>query len=419
MEIITSRDVYVLLSFIPNTIGKAYVTHIFSSGMSKKEALSLDVKSLISACDSAFRETEKRTLENLLIKDPAFITPMWQMDTKHGKKITFSSSESLFYMFIYLKERLLKKSSIELDEKLFVTGDSVLSSPELDKIFKYSEKCCLNHKEFTYSVLFGSFTADSYCSKFHFTTKDLTNNFEKICDIYLPLFTDDEKEIREYAKKGKHNIKRRKLQQLFCQGLSEEDEYYKKFAKDIFSLKEYYSKLLPYLTAKNYEIYPELVKSAEDKYLFDKINKESLEKTCKKYSDKELDQELVSYLKYSCDSEPSDELINIFKKLAIQENNHKLFKDTKEHLDNLMEDAKIVKYVSDLEFETRYINENLFAKEILVGELDKLGLFKEFNIDEEKFLSNLEDYLSFNKKYNIKRNLSKNGLAEVLTKSKK
>lgn len=418
MESIASRDVYVLLSFIPNIIGKAYVTHIFSSGMSKQEALSLDINSLIHACDSAFRETEERTLENLLVKDPVFITPMWQIDTTHGKKITFSSSESLFYMFIYLKERLLKEKRIDLDEKLFVTGNGVLSSPELVKIFKHSEKCCFNDKDFTYRVLFNQSSPGNYYSRSHFTTKDLTKNFETICDKYLPLFTDDEEEIREYAQKGTHNLKRRKLQQLFCKGLPEDDRYFKEFTNDIRSLEKYYSMLLPYLTAKNYEQIIQIFNSAEDKYLWDKLHEKALKDFKKQFSDEELTQELEGYLKYSHDNELNNELISIFKGLAIDENDYGLFKDTKEHLDKLMGDAIIIEYVINLDFETRYINKKLFAKERLLKELDALEVFKKFKINKENFLLSLEDYMDFLEKHGKKRNLSKEALANVLIDSR-
>ena len=64
------------------------------------------------------------------------------------------------------------------------------------KIFKHSEKCCFNDKDFTYRVLFNQSSPGNYYSRSHFTTKDLTKNFETICDKYLPLFTDDEEEIR-------------------------------------------------------------------------------------------------------------------------------------------------------------------------------------------------------------------------------
>lgn len=417
MNIITSRNMYVFLSFLPNSVGKAYVTHIFSSGMSKQEALSLDINSLIHACDAAFRKTEERTLENLLVKDPVFITPMWQIDTTHGKKITFSSSESLFYMFIYLKERLLKEKRIDLDEKLFVTGNGVLSSPELVKIFKHSEKCCFNDKDFTYRVLFSKSAPNNYYSRSHFTTKDLTKNFETICDKYLPLFTDNEEEIREYANKGTHNIKRRKLQKLFCKGLPEEDEYYKEFVKDVSCLEKYYSMLLPYLTAKNYEQIIQIFKSAEDKYLWDKMHEKALKDYKNQFSDEELTQELDGYLKYGYDNELNNELISIFKDLAIEENNYGHFKNTKEHLDKLMGDAIIMEFVLNLDFKTRYINKKL-SKQMLIEELDELGVFKKFNINTENFLLSLEDYMDFLEKHGKKRNLSKEALAQVLISSR-
>ena len=194
---ITNRDVNNLLSFIPNVIGKAYVTHIFSSGMKKDQALSITISDLIEACDSAFGFTEKRTLENLLVKNPENIVPMWKIKKKNKVKITFSSSESLFYIFIYLTERLVKNKSISLDEKLFVTGKKVLSSKELNDIFKYSEKRYMNYIGF--SLKYHNLDTFDY-HQYHYSSTGLLNNFKYVSEKVLSNSIDDKKERNKLKK---------------------------------------------------------------------------------------------------------------------------------------------------------------------------------------------------------------------------
>lgn len=72
---ITLRDLYTVISYVPNIVGKAYITHLMSSGMTKSQALNLDADSLVKACDHAFFDNEVKSIENLLSKRPDKVVP--------------------------------------------------------------------------------------------------------------------------------------------------------------------------------------------------------------------------------------------------------------------------------------------------------------------------------------------------------
>ena len=405
---ITNRDVNNLLSFIPNVIGKAYVTHIYSSGMTKDQALNITISDLIEACDSAFGFTEKRTLENLLAKKPETITPMWVIKKKNNDiKIIFSSSESLFYIFIYLTERLVKNKSISLDEKLFVTGNNVLSSKELHDIFKYSEKRYVNY--IGYSLTYHNLDNFDY-HQFHYSSIGLRGNFKYVCGKALSNSIDDEKE-------------RTKIERLFTEGLSEEDEYFKLFSNDISKLKEAYLNIVPLVTAKNYEYkYPSYFK-AED-YLFDKPVHTI---TKKKYPEERFNQILEDYLLYrwGCDINDDDLFVKIFVELARKENDNLSFDHSIEYLDKIMKRTVIKDYMLNLDVDFNNYNIDYVIGFLLsTGEpdyvadyLDALGIFDKFNIKEENFIYCIHDYLNVLDMNKIKRKLSKSDLADLLIES--
>ena len=396
---ITNRDVNNLLSFIPNVIGKAYVTHIFSSGMKKDQALSITISDLIEACDSAFGFTEKRTLENLLVKNPENIVPMWRIKKKNKVKITFSSSESLFYIFIYLTERLVKNKSISLDEKLFVTGKKVLSSKELNDIFKYSEKRYMNYIGF--SLKYHNLDTFDY-HQYHYSSTGLLNNFKYVSEKVLSNSIDDKKE-------------RNKLKKLFTDGLSENDKYFELFSNNTSKLKEIYLTIVPYLTAKNYDCdYPDYFPEMKTFIDFMQSNE-------KVYPEEIVTQILKDYMRFALDVKNLDdysdgeELFEIFKDLVLFDNKHGFFKESKEYLTFLWQNTLITYDIRGCDFE---FNDDTSIEDV-VNYVEELGIFDKFKvIKKEYFLLSIEDYFSALDMNKIKRNLSKDDLAGLLCESR-
>ena len=124
--ILELREIYTCLTLSKNIAAKPTITFILSSGMNRNEALALTIGDLLSAC-------HEDIIDSLLKRNPNNIIPIWIHETEKTFKLNFSSPESLFYIFLHLKERLSKGNLVESD-KLFDIPQSTL-----DDNFRISE----------------------------------------------------------------------------------------------------------------------------------------------------------------------------------------------------------------------------------------------------------------------------------------
>lgn len=411
---ISLRDLYTVISYVPKIVGKAYITHLMSSGMTKAEALNLDVDSLVKACDHAFFDNEERSIEHLLNKNPDNIVPMWVIKTNHGKKITFSSSESLFYLFLHLKERYIENGLIKGDEKLFVTGNSVLSDKELADIFKHSDKRHITKYGFTSDAeniknksalnecnVVKTDKSNGYRLDFHFSSKELRNFFKSCCNLYLPIFEDDKK--------------RKQLYNLFVDGISTTDEYYNELTNTM-QLQKYYEYIHGNVTAKNYNLVTG-VPSSNPKInnVLGNISSESL--IDKKYDEDEIMKILYHYISYTNFDKNIDELVE----LAIGENNSYNFSESKQYLDFLVECLDIKEIMSNYDFDSVYLRDALNRSliEKIVDDLENDDIFDKLDISKDIFKANLFDYYKFKVKQFNNKTITKEEIVDLLIETKR
>ena len=371
-------DINMLIHLIPNLRGKAYVTFILSSGLTRSQALNLKVADMIPACFSQFFTTdEEDNLTSLLSSNPCKIIPMWRIKTSNGKKITFSSRESTYYLFLYLKERQLN-NPISLDEPLFASKGRKLSQQQLNVIFNYFEKV----------KLFNCKSDD-----FSFSDATLRDYFILACERCLPSFIDNKKDLEKIVLSNKNNTKREKLCKLFTDGLSEDTKIYKEFTSNIDQLRKYYLYIEPFLSARNHYLENRIMPMKNIEYrLYDQYAFKE------KYTQKELDEIIDNYLsKFSAypDFDEDDQKIIKYLKAHVKEDNDTCIPTfTESYLDNLLIDSILE---SDIDCDNFFTKVNISKKsprytinQILIH-LDNLKIFKKYQIDKELF----EQYLVF------------------------
>lgn len=440
------KDIYLLLSLIPNDIGKAYVTFLLSSGLKKNEALNLTIKDLIDACNNEFRISEDRNLENLLKKDPTAITPIWKINTNKGTKITFSSSESLFYLFIYLNERLYENNEISLDEKLFVTGNHVLSDVEISRIFDKTKAAFHNTEKYFRVKNSDALQIENSYEDYKYSSKDLRQFFIRCCTTYFPEFTNERHKLLEHIRNDTHPIQKRKLIELFCEGLSERDDYFKKFTEDIQGLYDFYSLLQEHLTARKYDKYhptvyypyPEYDKYLHDNYGdsyivihgFDPEYNEFFFRTREdfgedsEYSMEDMVNIIDQYMKdnFKVSIYEEDETLKNFLKILFSEARtdikDKYFSNDERYLDELMQRSELkFDLIHNINFKKVYVYTDMSSiktKNDLVAELKKHEIFESYGISEGFFIETLDKYLEGQRKKHKTRFITANILGDIL-----
>ena len=378
------KDINAFLSFLSNSWEKAYVTLILSSGMTRGQALNLQVKDLVEACmeELVFLIREDTDiLTTLLSLNPKNIIPRWNITAGRNKKITFSSAESTFYLFLYLKERQLEKP-ISLDEPLFVTNNSAIASKQINDIF-------LNFNNIR--------SINSDYENFSFSSTTLRDYFKLTCDKLLPSFIDNKKDLEHYAQRNKHNAKRNKLYKLFVDGLPEEDKYFIEFASDKRQLKKYYQGIEKYLTVKNYnEKDIDIPKESIELRLFDsyafkeKLKPRELNKLIEDFLDK-----FDYYLKYIDDGE--DQILHCFKSNLQRENNDLNVDIMYDYTLHQIFLGCMLKYdiQSDDYFKRIYVRKNswIMTEKTVVSHLENQGIFKKYYMNKELFEQVLANYL--------------------------
>lgn len=258
-QTISSEKLYAFLISTPSIVNKAIVTLMYSSALSGAAIRNLKVKHLIDACDEYFRIKEERTVENLLRKDIEIMVPCWQYESSSGVKITFSSPESLFYIFLHLQERF-NSGGVDVDDYLFVNSKgNQISKNNITNLFNKSSEL---------DVMF----PQKYGFSYKFSSKDLKSNFIFFFKMKLP--------DKMYAKKS--------FIDLLSGTVKKNNYWYKESLRNIEPLRMYYRTVLPYLTAKNYE---------HQYNSYDNFNIELPEnKEDEKYPDSKLREILMYYI---------------------------------------------------------------------------------------------------------------------------
>ena len=221
VEIISIEDVYTALCSSKPTLYKAVAGLIFSSTMSPSTIAELTLNDFLVACCEYFDEDEEKSVENLLKKDPWKIIPYWKLKSKNI--ITFNTPETTFYLFLYLKEKRMDDLN-NLANPLFKRGkNNFLTS---SKISSYVTE---------FNTILNLFNED-YGNKFK--SKNLIVTFEEIYDkqMYIEI-------------ENKNN-----LIKLFEGKLANNSKFYRYAVKNPYKIKEYYMRLVPYLTARYYTL---------------------------------------------------------------------------------------------------------------------------------------------------------------------
>jgi hypothetical protein len=233
-EVISLDDVYIALSSSKPTLYKAIVSLILSSGINASIISKLTLYDFLYACEEYFEQTEDKTFENLLKKDPWELVPCWKL--KSDGRITFSTPESTFYLFLYLKEKRMDDLD-NLNNPLFKRGDNNFLTSS--KISSYVTE---------FNKVLGT-------EKNYFKSKNLINTFDSICYTHL-----------YFEKEYKNN-----LMDLFEGKISNKSKLFKKYLENSKEIKKDYESIIPYLTARNYnfdkylEYYLSLKKDNSDK----------------------------------------------------------------------------------------------------------------------------------------------------------
>ena len=451
----TLKDIFLLISLQKSVIGKAYVTFLLSSGLKKMEALDLTIQDLINACHNEFLPSEDLTLENLLKKEPNVINPLWVLETNAGTKITFSSGESLFYLFIDLNRRYYENKDISPDEKLFVNSQgNVLSTSELNRIFAKTENAFHNTEKYHRVKNSEEHIIKNYYDSYKYSSKDLRTYFKLCCENYFPEFTFEKGKLIHYVRNNNHSIKKRKLIKLFYEGLNKNDEYFKIFTANIDDLYKTYSLIEKHLTAKNYQKvpqinyypYPEYNELLLDNFgenyavidgldpevnenlnfidsmLFeDDENKKSTIEQMANFLDEFLKENLGISLYDEIDDD-AKKLIRILKSLVEEDINNNYFKTDEWYLDELWERA-ILKFriKHQIGLKSIYIHADIGGKveqNEIVSILKENDIFEENGISEEFFIKTLDKHLKGQRSRHRTTNISADLIGDMLIYTK-
>ena len=220
-ETISLDDIYIAMCSSKPTLYKAIIGLILSSGMAPITLSTLTLNDFLVACNDYFQETEDKTLQNLLKKDPWKIIPCWKIKTKNI--FTFNTPETTFYLFLYLKEKRMDDLN-NLDYPLFKSGkNNFLTS---SKISSYVTE---------FNAILRLFN-ENYENKFK--SKNLIATFEDIYDKNMLIEVNN-----------KNN-----LLKLFEGKLSNNSKFYRASMKDQQKIKDYYKILIPFLTAREFNL---------------------------------------------------------------------------------------------------------------------------------------------------------------------
>lgn len=367
--ILELREIYTCLTLSKNIAAKATITFILSSGMNRNEALALTVGDLLSAC-------HEDIIDSLLKRNPNNIIPIWIHETEKTFKLNFSSPESLFYIFLHLKERLSKGNLVESD-KLFDIPQSTL-----DDNFRISE----------YLTDVGSYYPFSFQGEIvshKFGAKALQEFF---ITQYLKHSPDYDNGKQRKYRRDSYSEYKVKLITLFTNGLPKDDVYYKKFSNNSRRLLLDYKKVLPYITAKNYDIIrPSWDKPSDLEMHFNAKVGRLTESDKKSFTDNEVLQIVGNHIAGYQEDVDIHQVIDF----AFNDNQNGYFENSKLYLDNLLLKPSLKCDLESIIIEDIDIHPLTYEPMIheLVSKLDANDIFKKYNINKNILVDNIIRYL--------------------------
>ena len=348
-ETISLDDIYIAMCSSKPTLYKAIIGLILSSGMAPITLSTLTLNDFLVACNDYFQETEDKTLQNLLKKDPWKIIPCWKIKTKNI--FTFNTPETTFYLFLYLKEKRMDDLN-NLDYPLFKSGkNNFLTS---SKISSYVTE---------FNAILRLFN-ENYENKFK--SKNLIATFEDIYDKNMLIEVNN-----------KNN-----LLKLFEGKLSNNSKFYRASMKDQQKIKDYYKILIPFLTAREFNI-------NHEKVFNNKFNdKISISPIIHDFYETELKEEL--HLDHAKEQ--------LLCKFAEDLTNHDSFNNDQTYLEKLFKKAFVKLKVHYYDFEKNikvfYVDKNpnpeIYANKI-EKDIYKLGIYDLIKISRDemyKFIIN-------------------------------
>lgn len=354
-QVIELEDIYTALSSSKPTLYKAIVSLITSSSMTTSTLSKLTLYDFLYACDEYFEVDEEKTFDNLLKKDPWKIIPCWKL--KSEKRITFSTPESTFFVYLYLKEK--RRDDLDnLNNPLFKRGDNNFLTSS--KISSYVTQ---------FNEILGT-------EKNYFKSKNLINTFDYICNNHF-----------NFDKSYKNN-----LINLF-EGKMSDNKLFGQYLKNSNEIKKDYEYIIPYLTARYYNFDKELL----EYYLVFKNENINKKDVISNYYRCNLEEELqLSYsqskllCKFAQDLSDNDSLLTNESYLD------KVFKKALVKLIIFNHDFTYLNFDLEDIFPEIKLNRRAQIFEILISQLK---INKYFEIDKDNIHRTCIDYLVDNDLY--------------------
>ena len=373
-SIVELREIYSCLALSKNIGAKAFISFILSSGMNRNIAMSLTIENLLDSC-------HKDSLNALLKCNPNNIIPEWVFETEETFKLNFSSPESLFYIFLHLKERL-SENNLKTMDKLFD-----IASSTLDDNFRLSEKL----------TKMGSYyppANDGVMVSHKFTAKTLQEFFINQYLNYAPNHENGKHLKYRHKSYSQYKVKTIKL---FTTGLSKDDSFYKNFLNNHTRLRIDYQKVLPYITVKNYDIIsPSWQIKVEDE--LEELIKSRNNSEKKSYTYVEVTEIVNDYIKHTFkDKHLDDDYLEQIFKFAHSDNKIGYFEDSKLYFGNLMLKPLLKDDIESIISEP--IEIPILTQTEMISDLvllfDENNLFDEYRINKDIFSFNIQDAIDF------------------------
>lgn len=147
-DIVSWQEIETAMSFCKGIRDKAILSFFVTTGLRSSDIRRLKIADLVQACDIYFDESEEKSLDNLLHKNPDDIIPCWEiMPQKTDKKsqlcVTFNTPEASNYLWKYLADRIEKNikkgesGTLDPSEPLFATSKkNHLSESAVEQLFQ-------------------------------------------------------------------------------------------------------------------------------------------------------------------------------------------------------------------------------------------------------------------------------------------
>lgn len=212
-RILSIEKIYTAISLTKKVEDTAIITFMLSTGIKSDKLATLTIKDLLDACGKD--SDDENSLKKLLDENPFEIRPYWIIDYSSKFKLVINSPESLFYLFLYLKNRYNDINNY--DEALFAKDNTGSNYNPRSIRVRLSE---LNIE-----------TNDEDDVKF--TQKSIIYKFENACNLFV---RDEDIKKLFLGQSTKYNTKDEILEEL------SNDSFKKKLDME-------HNRLIPNLTA--------------------------------------------------------------------------------------------------------------------------------------------------------------------------